>query len=699
MNILSKKRLSLVVTVFVVALLLAGCFSVGAPVPVPTPPATKVTGTIVVPEGTLGTSASTDSAFAVMSASLRSAAQMDSVTGTVPVAGATVEAYELPSLRKLPPTAVTDEDGNYELKGLPTDTPIIIKATKKVAGDGGRQEELRLSTYVPSVGKETSADVDAATSLATEALAQRISNNPSDFEADESLNNMWESARESARRIVQELADSADEDGLANLLVVGKGAIQPGDIGSGLDEEYDEEIGLPDDPMSDEGRARAMVQALRNAGYSIQDTFELRLADVYENVMDEFAPHIEEISSLIGLGMEVFLLVDQYPDGGVFDNLEWQWEFTPADGSSPTGGKTWTVHVYENYYYEEWNPVGGELIETYTITRKYNNEYTLTAKNVEHQITIHYNGMESLFESLTLNAELDGYIKLATGETVSFEDVQASTVFREEQIFDGWTPVYLATHQEFNGTIRSEIFTLDGSLEVEAEEFPYCEAWEDHYGDEPQIEYWCYAPPRFIDVSGKLELETLTVSGSFFMRADNPVPDDVLEWHNPEGGAMKLTGDIELRGGVGLEPVRMSGTLELEGHVTEPSASPYEPDEVAGEVTFYGELEMPGYAPMTLDIVLTVDGMEDLTSQVTYIRGNNRLVGEATITLAEKFHVDLYLENEDGIEIELTYVEGGENATGVIRSRNSGEELATIEAGGPEVIRVHYASGYYESLF
>lgn len=692
---LLRKRVLFVTTVFSIALLLAGCFSFGSsPKKVPTPAKTSVSGVISAPQGTAGLAeveSFSQPTLAGFWSFIALTAQAQETVVNVPVRGAKVVALEVPSLKVISTTAVeTDAEGRYTMTGLPEGRPVIIVATKEVA-DG---QTIRLSTYVPKVtaNKTTDADADAATSLATEALAHRMSMRNDGAVEDSHWEALWKSAHVAAQEVVALAASDPEE--LATLLVVGEGAIQEGDIGAGLQEEYDRQLGLPEDPLSDEALARAMIQALRDAGYSIKDTLDLRLARHQEHISEKLNPHLEELGRIINRGMDVIRVTEDHPNGGVFDHSLYAEDFRPVSDATANYDR-WVVHLYDFGYDPEFNEhnKADYHLDTYTIERLGDDRYKVTAKKIPHNVTVEYeNSRDSKLVSLK---HVDGMIKLGTG-VVTFTDVEATTTFRE---VERSSEFFLVLEEStYKGEIRSDLFRLDGSMTYRtADDVEYCYSYWDDYDESEVVSGPCYAPATEIDVDGVLETNTLTLNGHFNATAEYRNPETGVADDAPEPVTAEVTFHGELIERNVDEPFQLTGHLEMEWDATQ---APSKTDSISGRFYFNGKVELPGHAPIELEI--TGEPVDDQVwkSELRYERGDHVLEGEARIQVAGPFEVHLELVDSNDLAMVLDYKEGGEFAEGVIRKSDSDEVIADIQVGGPGIIEVRYrASGYIESLF
>ena len=178
---------------------------------------------------------------------------------------------------------------------------MIVYVTKEIDGIS-----VRLTTFVESVKGEVKADVDLASSLATEILAERLVNDPncqaSAFD--------FETAKHAAELIVEKRAWTWAD------LEVG-GAIFPEELGDGLgDPDGDfEDITFPDKPDTDIHAAKAITQVIRNAGYSVAGTLETKLYEFAADFTGESGEYLGHLAESISLVMGFATLVLDHEPG------------------------------------------------------------------------------------------------------------------------------------------------------------------------------------------------------------------------------------------------------------------------------------------------------------------------------------------------------------------------------------------------
>src|SRR5690606_31302048 len=193
----------------------------------------------------------------------------------------------------------------------------------------------------------------------------------------------------------------------------------------------------------------------------------------------------------------------------------------------------------------------------------------------------------------------------------------------------------------YKGEIRSDLFRLDGSMTYRtADDVEYCYSYWDDYYESEVVSGPCYAPATEIDVDGVLETNTLTLNGHFNATAEYRNPETGVADDAPEPVTAEVTFHGELIERNVDEPFQLTGHLEMEWDATQ---APSKTDSISGRFYFNGKVELPGHAPIELEI--TGEPVDDQvwTSQLRYKRGDHVLEGEARIQVAGPFKVQLEL--------------------------------------------------------
>ena len=260
--------------------------------------------------------------------------------------------------------ATTDKNGHYTLTGLPTGISVIIVATQKI-GD----TTIRLSTFVENVTNVTRADIDIATTLATEVLAKKLKDSNGGYQAN-SVD--FETARYAAESVASTYPWTLEN------MAVG-GPLFPKHLGEGLvDADGDfGNIQFPEVPDTDIQLAKSMVQAIRNAGYSAVNTLETKLYKIAADFTEESADYLVHIGEIILYLKDMARVVVEYPPGEItVDEYGWfdwspgqdddKWAFVDAQG----GVYLTITLVGDNAYYLEAPVLGGKYTLEYALCRE-----------------------------------------------------------------------------------------------------------------------------------------------------------------------------------------------------------------------------------------------------------------------------------------------------------------------------------------
>lgn len=441
-----------VIGVIALAVVLGGCL--GTPQP-PKPVVTNVSGTVVAP-------IAPESSIMTMAAS-----------NFVPIPGATVQALELPDLNPIGNPVITDEQGRYTITGLPKGVSVIVMATKHV--DGGT---LRITTYVPEVREQTTANADPVTSLATEVLAERARNHQKITIQE------WNEAQANAEAFIAEL-DEID------LRV--EGSLLAGTIGSGLtDNELGERI-LPPDPETEQpatnvDKAKAMVRALRDAGYSLERTFETQLQAHSESIELEVGPVFSNVA--VGLGelwnaLLAVASVMEDPSGGKYE-CDFTWDCVRV-GSTKSG--QWMINVGESLTYV------GEI-------RAYS-ESTGNPSKVSLAVVATRDGKEwrseatitALYEDIMVpEVAMEAFLGIGDPHGAKVSGVAYVDYFHDTPKYDG-----IVERIDFRGDIEGTdvLFTGDAVFELD---------WSSN------AEYWL-TYLKYVEADGLLVTPTLEIGG------------------------------------------------------------------------------------------------------------------------------------------------------------------------------------------
>lgn len=616
-----------------VAVSLSGC--IGIRRVTPKPQLSKVSGVVLAPAGIGG---------------LEAQVQVQSVGGTVPLAGATVQAFSLPELTPLGNPVTTDADGRYTIIGLPVGEKVVIVATKMIGG-----VQVRLSTFVAAVTLNTIADIDPVTSLAAEVLAEKARLGATITQ------DVWNQVYTAAQAVAAEMAE---------IDVIAGGSLFPVRFGDGLrDNEVSEQIWPPDlEPEEDVEQAKAMVRTLRDAGYSLQRTVEAQLAAHKDALQEDVAPFVETVG-------EGFLRLLQHLDI-VYELIE---------GLKMPPGT-----------YEYLNPGFNGPIDTFTEPRWV---VTLSGEPVEIETTLTDGGTTQELRVVSRNSgstpfthkadityilagasviQIDGTFTLYESEARQTVITGTATVDTVQTI-DGEKWPETVT---FDGTVESALVSLTGAVTV-----TYVPTQDD---DE-----WV-AMVSQATVDGDLATPTLSLTGTAELRfIDKPATFDrwpvrsFLNYARIIGSLTDVTATpfTVLEGEFSIDWTN-AGDLDY----TMPVSSTNFPK---GTVQFSGDITAPGEEPIAAVITVHSDVWGVWTSEVALTRLGKTLEGSVEYVYAPSRYLKrIELTDERGLHLWFTYTDGV--AQGAITK--DGKQLATISKALTGVV-VDYADGTYHSIF
>lgn len=654
MNKRLHRRFLLLLSVLVAALL-GGCFGlVSGLLPQPpgggsSTPNTSVVGVVLAPDSAAD-SLMTASSFSPLSF-LSPVAQ--AFTGTVPVAGATVQALEVPSLKPIGEPVTTDSNGRYTLSGLPEGIEVIVVAVK----DTG-QGPLRLSTYVRNVGKNTVADADPASSLAAELLAAKFKE-ASDYQISEQD---WLTALAAAERVLDKIvSDGGDLD-----FTVGGDMIAGGDMGSGVQEAFRENYPevdgfLPQHPDMDVAHAKKLVQMLRDVGYGGNETVETRLMTYAENMQEEVVPYLDNAANALVRTLQHLRFCEDW------------------DASDETGDSSCTYEDEDGYQSTITLSTVGDVNEdeeTYTSI----NAIEIVGPNAAH----YFAKFETTYNEIgnQISGEIEArFIDDMLGEPVEVSGMLTAVVEYNEATID------------LNGEITSPVVDVLGSVHIE-----YRERYVEYDGFEYSV-----LDKALIDIMGDITFPYFNIGGGVVVVIE-AFPDDEFgffilpteiriggSFYDFEEDAITSVDYLEFR----LKDIDdiVNGTLRFPGF----------------EVKYESRMDLPGSPSdeLNIDLVSSQDfpaanwGFPQrnwyggLESHVEYYRDDLTLEGIVRIAVGEETNwIELDLTSGD-LDIYLTYGDG-ENAQGYIKLGD--KVLAEIEVSGG-VVMIEYRDGTFETLF
>lgn len=656
-----KKSVLVLFILLSLAVVVAGCGS--SQLSPPGPSTYKLTGRMMAPAGTPGGSLVSSRFFLLNWLD----PVVEAVTGTVAIPGAGVEVLQLPDLTSTGITTVTDSHGRYEL-ALPSGGPFIIVATKTTL----QGDEIRMSTFVEDLNRGSEADIDAATSLATEAFAAKVMSDPTYIITGAN----WETARQRALHFIHDELDPAD---LSTLVALGGGAYT-GLIGHGLTAEFSPITDqVPDQPDSDVGQAKAMVQSLRDAGYSMAGTLESQIHEHSQNLSD-LAPSIRDLAVELGRAIDRIddmLLIEGYGSFGSYTEVSTKEEW------------------YDYCHWLECNDSWAQFQARFERSLfGPNDRYSLKAKYGDGVYTLDQDENELLIKAD--GDELDYDIRLAAledgpGGILSYVGYYAHLKHGElDFLMEG--DVHARTYVQdglgeispndviFEGQIKSvnPHIVLSGTMEVSYER------------NNPEL--WGFLSEAF-NFSGKVETPTFELDGTFEIELfyDEYEFDDGVNYgygFNQYPVNVLLTGLLSDRQGTEL-----SGLLRIDLDKDRfESGNTYE--YVPVTIVFEGDMRTPKYAPIYLETVINWLEPDTVTSSFEYSRGIHTLAGSATVTLGIDGPWNLIVTNEVGLEATITFESNGA-VTGSIRK--GAKALASIKVALGSIV-IDFVDGTFETL-
>lgn len=585
------------------------------------------------------------------------------VSGHVAVPGATVQALSLPNFQEIgnPVTTETEGEnkGKYTLTGIPQGTPIIIVATKETP-----KGVVRLATYVEKAANRSGVDMDAVTTLTTEVLAFKVNKSKSSYvsQAD------WESARNPVNDFLKGLSDEE----LARTVTVGAGYIgdRPGGTDGELGDDFPEELldVIADAPDPDLTEAKIMVQALRDAGYTVMNTIETQLQSYIDSIGQEIAPFVNGVAVAYERISRPVAAILRGLDPGVYEELG------PGD-----------------YRYITGLPAGSWQIEgidglLFNITRTSENPVRLSVVVTSDSPDVHADYQVDITADdpqYPSSFTVVGHLENAIMPERASVDLRSDATWNGTAQQDDRYP----TSATFNGNISASTFTFHGDVEAAF-------APSDEHGD---------VMPTSVAFSGHAESPSLFIQGDvaieITLRPDleeRGLPSK-LDFHGFIRG--KDENHAEFEGSVNAT-VRNADTLNPNG--------PLSPDNFPqANTTFSGRVEVSGQAPVLLDISLDLTEWAKITNSIDYRRGTHTLSGTGVTEYSadpdspfdyvfEKTTINLV--SETGVKMELTYTRSARDTRGRIWKHDNDEDLATFEVEQGAVI-VTYRDGTWDTVF
>jgi len=625
--------------------MLAGCFGP------PKPQFASVSGTVSAPP---------DQA---------SAGQVESSSiDHTPVSGASVAAFDFADGKQVGATATTDADGRYTISNVPKGIDIVVIAVKDVATLNG--SGTRLSALIADVPRDADGDINGVTSLVSEAWGKFYRQARNVAVAD--LRTTYYAAMRFLERV-------------GWLDLTQDGTLLHRDYGNGLKEIGDvvEIIGsVPDENDSRVWPAKEMIQDLRDAGLTIQGTFEHEIADPAGHIATEVTPYLAAVAAHVG-ELHPHIMFEYSPgeysenaDGGFTQVVPYHTE------------QKWLLHRFDRGYDETWIREGFAPLSTgvpkgWTL-RQAGPGWIETAFEVERigDESFVFNGMlsadmgapgtglptEACIDATLQDAD-DPWLAQATtltGEYHGMFDVEQDTVeisvdghFVSEHVnADGELAITgdlaIGGSVTFSGSIRTAEVTLSGGMELSAvlnetagEEFPYV--------------------PNDVRISGSFA--RVGVSKPIFEGATH------ITFANAD------TFDF----GPSLEPL------------IRPDNWP------TGTVEFSGSVNPPGKASVSANIMVSTQEYMEFDATVRYDHGTRWISGTASYN-DNTGQASLDVRNQIGLKVNMQARNIGSEVDdpvveGTIKNKSNVVIGTIVTDNFDGMVRVEYEDGSWESLF
>ncbi len=653
----SARRIYVSVLLAVVMLMLTGCFG---PKP-PRPQVVSISGTVSAPPGPLA-SGSVAAAAAVIHE---------------PVGGATVKAFDFATAKEVGKTATTDSVGRYTISNIPKGIDVVVMAVKDIAALNG-VSGMRLSTLVLDAVNGADGSIDGMTSLAAEAwgthYGQGIDMHAWDFQM----------SLDAARNVLEALGWLDLSPG---------GSMLRAQYGGGLEEQGDlarviDSVPGTINPLV--GPAKEMIQDLRDAGLTIQGTFEQELAEPAEVVMTQVAPYLGAVGYHVG-GLHPWIIMDpeffpgryQEDDDGSLDPdplerfSEPKWEIVRNDGEST---ETWTVSggVFGSLGApRQWTvrdlmttTIAFEVENSENSQFEFNGSLILTGDDATPELitgavlsaTLKDPSEPCLAEATSITGNYEGHF------TFDNEDPERlSHVFAE---VDGhFTSLYVNA----NG-----VLVIDGSLDTGG-----------------SVRFTGDISAAGVTVAGGLEVSAVT---NPTVPVIGMVPNEVTI----TGRLQKVGLSAPIFEGETQITVANAGDLELgEDDVIGPGNWPQ------AEVTFEGTVNPRGKASVRAEITVSTTVPDVFAAAVRYDHGSRWLDGTMNYSQAVEDDATVHtgvldVRNQAGLKVhvEMRYVDEDDYSIAGTIKNASNVLIGEIRVDpGDGLVRVVYVDGTWESLF
>lgn len=624
-------------------LMLAGCFGP------PKPQFASVSGSVSAPP------------------SLAPAGQVvSSSVDHTPVSGASVAAFDFADGKQVGTTAITDANGRYTISNVPKGIDVVVIAVKDVTLLNGSR--TRLSALIADVAGSADGDIDGVTSLVSEA---------------------WGRFYRQARNVAVADLRTTHYAAMRFLERVGwldltqDGTLLYRDYGNGLKDTDDvaEVIGsVPDENDSRVWPAKEMIQDLRDAGLTIQGTFEHEIADPAGHLETEVAPYLMAVATHVG---------ELHPD--ILD-------CSPGEYSENADGSFTRVCFY--YTEQKWllHRFGGEYDETWT-----REGMAPLSVGVPTGWTLRQMGpgwIEIAFEVERIGDDsfvFEGMLSVDMGAPGAGLPTAAYIDAILQDADDPWLAEETTLTGEYNGTFDVEQDTVEISVDGH-----FVSA---HVNADGELAIaGDLAAGGSVTFSGSIRTAEVTLSGGMELSAvlnetveDFPyVPDDV-----------RINGSFAR---VGVSKPIFDGAT----HITFTNADTFDFDPnleplvrpgnwPSGTVEFIGSVNPPGKAGVSASIMVSTQAYMEFDATVRYDHGSRWLEGNASYSqpVEGRHEGELHMRNQAGLKVDIgmLYLDDDFEATGTIKN-SSNVVIGTIVTDSLDgMVRVVYEDGSWESLF
>ena len=634
-------------------IMLTGCFG---PMP-PKPQFISISGTVSAPP-------SGDPSGQAMLAAL----------DDTPVVGARVAAFDFATSKQVGTTATAGTSGRYTISDIPKGIDVVVVA---IAGAGTRNGfAMRLSTLVADAANGADGSIDGATSLAAEAwgahYGQGVDMHAWDFQT----------SLDAARAVLARLGW---------LDLTPGGTMLSTEYGGGLADrsELAPVTGtVPDTINPLVGPAKEMVQDLRDAGLTIQGTFEQELAEPAETVVTEVAPYLVAVGEHVG-GLHPYIIMDpiefpwgkyeEYEDGslntepiGLFQ--EPKWEIVRNDGVSM---ETWTVSG------GIFGPLGAP--RRWTVRELMTSTIAFDVTSSENQ-QFEFNGSLVLTSDEDTPELITGAVLSATLKDPLEPCLAEATLITGD--YEGHFDLTEGTaHVGVNGNFNSPYVVANGRLIIDGS----------------------LQTGGTVVFEGDISAAGVTVAGGLALSAvaNSTVPGIGLAPSDVtiNGRLQKVGLSAPIFAGETRISVSNAGGLRLGEHdVIGPGNWPQ------ATVEFEGTVNPSGKASVRAEITVSTAEPNVFTATVRYDHGTRWLNGTVDYTISEGEGEDegkvvheglLNVTNQAGlnVRVEMRYVDEDDyEIQGTIKNA-SNDTIGSIVRDLDGIVRIEYIDGTWESLF